>query len=139
MNKYVKEFFLRGLLFGGFGPMVCGIVLWIVQLTDVKVLLSDGQILLAIASTYVLAFVQAGASVFNQVESWPIAKSMAFHFLSLYVVYVACYLANSWIPFQWQVVAIFTAIFVVVYFVVWVTVYLIVKNTSKQLNKKLAK
>ena len=26
MNKYVKEFFKRGLIFSGFGPIVAGIV-----------------------------------------------------------------------------------------------------------------
>ena len=33
MNQYVKNYFLRGLLFGGFGTIVAGIVLWIIQLS----------------------------------------------------------------------------------------------------------
>ena len=137
MNQYLKNYLLRGLMFGGFGPMVAGIVLWIVQLTGVEVVLTGGEALLAVVSTYILAFVQAGSSVFNQIEGWPIAKSMGVHFLSLYVVYVACYLLNSWIPFAWEVIAIFTAIFIAVYLVVWITVYLIIKKTSKKLNKNI--
>ena len=135
MNQYVKNYLFRGLMFGGFGPMVAGIVLWIVQLTGVEVVLTGGEVLLAVVSTYILAFVQAGSSVFNQIEGWPIAKSMGVHFLSLYVVYVACYLLNAWIPFAWEVIAIFTAIFIAVYLVIWITVYLIIKKTSKKLNK----
>ncbi len=137
MNEYVKNYFLRGLLFGGFGPIVTGIVLCIIQLSGAEVVLSGADVLIAVISTYVLAFVQAGSSVFNQIEGWPIAKSMGLHFLSLYIVYVACYLVNRWLPFEWLVIAIFTAIFVAVYLTIWLTVYLIVRYTSKKLNKKI--
>lgn len=124
-------------MFGGFGPIVAGIVYAILERTVSNFSLSGTQVLLAIASTYMIAFVQAGASVFNQIEEWPLPKSLLCHFLSLYAVYVIGYLINTWIPFQAEVVLIFTGIFVVVYFAVWVTVYLIVKATSRQLNEKL--
>ena len=139
MNKYVKDFLLRGLIFGGFGPIILGIILFIIELSGVEVVFTGGQIILAIFSIYVVAFVQAGASVFNQIESWSIAKSTGLHFLSLYVVYVLCYVVNNWIPFEWGVIGIFTAVFVVVYFVVWLTVYIIVKNTTKKLNQSISK
>ncbi|MBQ7912348.1 MAG: DUF3021 domain-containing protein [Clostridia bacterium] len=138
MNKYVKNYLQRGIAFGGFGPIITGIVFWILQLCGVEVILNGAEVLVAILSTYVLAFVQAGSSVFNQVEGWPIAKSMGIHFASLYVVYVGCYLVNRWIPFAWEVVAIFTGIFAAVYLIVWLTVYLIVRNISKKLNKNIA-
>ena len=137
MNKHVKDYLQRGLTFGGFGPIVAGIVFWILHLTGVDVRLNGTEVFIAIISTYVLAFVQAGSSVFNQVEGWPIAKSLAIHFACLYVVYVACYLVNRWIPFAWEVIAIFTGIFISTYLVVWLTVYLIVRNVSKKLNKNI--
>ena len=137
MKHYVKEFFHRGLMFGGFGPIVAGIVYAILEYTVPDFSLDGTQMLLAIVSTYMIAFVQAGASVFNQIEAWPLPKSLLCHFLSLYAVYVLGYLVNTWIPFQAEVVLIFTGIFVAVYFAVWVTVYLIVKATSRQLNEKL--
>ena len=34
MNKYLKEFLHRGLIFGGFGPLVAGIVFLIIGLTN---------------------------------------------------------------------------------------------------------
>ena len=62
---------------------------------------------------------------------------MLFHFSSLYLVYVTCYLVNRWIPLQWQVIAIFTAVFAVVYLVIWLTVCLSIKLVSRRLNQKL--
>ena len=137
MNKYFKKFLHRGLVFGGFGPIVLGIIFFILSKALDDFYVSGGQILLGIVSTYILAFVQAGSSIFNQIEHWPITKSLFCHFGILYVSYSLCYILNSWIPFEWSVVAIFTAIFVVVYFVVWFTVYYIVKATSKKLNETL--
>ncbi len=137
MNKYVKNYLQRGIAFGGFGPIVAGVVLAINEWCGVPVQLSGVEILIAVVSTYVLAFVQAGSSVFNQVEQWSIAKSAGVHFLSLYVVYVGCYLVNRWLPFAWEVIAVFTAIFALVYLAIWLTVYLIVRKTSKILNKNI--
>lgn len=137
MNKYLKDFLHRGLIFGGFGPIILGIVFFILSKMLDEFYVSGGQILLGIVSTYILAFVQAGVSVFNQVEHWPITKSLFCHFGLLYTVYVLCYILNSWIPFKWEVVGIFTAIFVAVYFIVWFTVYFIVKATGRKLNANL--
>ena len=137
MNIYLKRFLQRGIAFGGFGPIIAGIVFFILSLTLENFSLGGGEVCLAIVSTYILAFVQAGASVFNQIEEWPLPKSLLCHFASLYIAYVGCYLINSWIPFDIRVVLIFTAIFVAVYFVIWLTVYFSVKATSKRLNQKI--
>lgn len=137
MNKYLKQFLHRGLMFGGFGPIIAGIVFLILHFTLADFSLSDYQVFLAILSTYLLAFVQAGASVFNQIEEWPITKSLLCHFLTIYLVYSICYIANSWIPFEPMVLVIFTAIFVVAYFIIWFTVYFCIKAVSKKLNAKI--
>lgn len=137
MNKYVKEFFHRGLIFGGFGPIILGIIYLIISKTVESFSLSAEEVLLGIVSIYILAFIQAGASVFNQIEEWPIPKSLLFHFLTIYLAYALCYILNSWIPFVPEVLLIFTAIFVVGYFVIWITVYTCVKAASKKMNKKL--
>ncbi len=137
MNKYVKEFLHRGMAFGGFGPIIVGIIYLILSYTLDGFSLSGLEVFTAIVSTYLLAFIQAGASVFNQIEDWPLAKSLLCHFATLYVAYVGCYLLNAWIPFDVTVLLIFTAIFVVAYFVIWITVYLAVRATSKKMNQKL--
>lgn len=137
MNKYLKEFFHRGLVFGGFGPIILAIVYWILTLTVQDFSISGGEACLAIVSIYLLAFVQAGASVFNQIEEWGIGKSLLVHFLTLFVAYSGCYLANTWIPFEPMVLLIFAAIFIAVYFAVWLTVYFIVRATRNKLNQQL--
>jgi len=137
MNKYFKEFLHRGMMFGGFGPIILGIVFMILSKAFDGFSLGGAEVLLGIVSTYLLAFVQAGASVFNQIDHWPITKSLFCHFGMLYAAYSLCYIINSWIPFEWGVIAIFTAIFVAAYFIIWFTVYFIVKSTGKKLNSTL--
>lgn len=139
MNKYFKEFLHRGLMFGGFGPIIAGIVFAILGVTVEDFHLDGWQILLAIVSTYVLAFVQAGASVFNQIEHWSVGKSLLWHFVSIYLAYSLCYIANVWIPFEPMVLLIFTVAFAVTYFIVWFSVYFAVRATQKRLNKNLRK
>ena len=124
-------------MFGGFGPIIVGIVFLVLDLTLEDFRLGGAEVLLAIVSTYLLAFVQAGASVFNQIEHWSLAKSLLFHFLTIYLAYSLCYIVNSWIPFEPMVILIFTVIFIVAYFIIWFTVYFSTKAIEKRLNKKL--
>ena len=137
MNKYLKMFLHRGLIFGGFGPIVMGIIYLILHYTVEGFSISGAKAFLAILSTYLLAFVHAGASVFNTIEEWGLAKSTACHFGSLYVAYSLCYLVNSWIPRSIVGFAVFTGIFLLVYIVVWVTVVICVKAASREFNAKL--
>lgn len=95
MKKYVKEFFHRGLIFGGFGPIIMGIIYVILQNTIDNFSLTGGQVCLAVVTTYLLAFLQAGASVFNQIEEWTLPKSLLCHFLTIYLAYSLCYIVNT--------------------------------------------
>lgn len=135
MKKYVIEFLKRGMLFGGFGPLIAGVVYLIISIYT-EFTLSPVEVFLAIISTYLLAFIQAGASIFNQMDM-PILKTMALHFSFIYIAYVSCYLINSWIPFKWEVIIIFTAIFLITYLIIWLVIYLIINNTTKKMNKQL--
>ena len=139
MNKYLKAFLLRGLAFSGLGPIILAVIYFIISLNLAGISLSAKEVLIGVISTYILAFIQAGASVFNQIEHWCLAKSLLIHFSFLYFAYALCYLLNSWIPFNIAVLLVFTAVFIVVYFAVWITVYLIVKKTSSKLNASLVK
>ncbi len=137
MNKYLKDFLLRGSIFGGFGPIVLGIVYFILSKSLNDFSLGGAEVLIGIISTYLLAFVQAGATVFNQIEHWSVPKSLFCHFGLLYAVYVFFYVVNSWIPFEWGVIGVFTAIFVLLFFAIWFTVYFAVKATQKKFNSAL--
>ena len=139
MNRYVKQFLHRGLIFGGFGPLVMAVIYLILSYTIEDLRLTGVEAFTAILSTYLLAFVHAGASVFNQIEHWPIAKSLFFHFFSLYLAYMLCYLVNTWILFEWIALLVFTAIFAAGYFAVWITVVISINATRKKLNQRLHK
>lgn len=137
MNKYLKNFLIRGLIFGGFGPIIVGIVFVCIERTGTDLALTGADVLLGIISTYLIAFVQAGASVFNQIEHWSIAKSLLCHFSSLFAVYSLSYILNSWIPFEPVALLIFFAVFAVIYFAVWITVYFSVRAYTKRMNEKI--
>ena len=129
--KIVKEFCKRGLMFGGFGPIVLGIVCLFID--D----FSGTDLFWGIVSTYALAFIQAGTSVFKDIDNWSIVKASGVQLLTIYVTYTVLYLLNSWIPFKWSVLAIFTVLFVVAYIIIWLIVASVVKATTKNMNKRL--
>ena len=139
MNKHVKAFLHRGLMFGGFGPIVASIVFIILEFTLDNFSLGGDEIFLAVISTYILAFIQAGASVFNQIEEWPITKSLLCHFSLIFFAYSLCYIINSWIPFEPIVLLIFCLAFVMTYFIIWFIVYAIVRKTSRSFNQRLVR
>lgn len=138
MNKYLKSFLRRGLIFGGFGPIIMGIVYFILSESIADFSLNGGQVFVATVSVYLLAFIQAGASVFNQIEHWSPLRSLSVHITVIYLAYLSCYLVNSWLHFDWTVMLIFTAIFVISYLVIWFTVFICVRISSKRLNTKLS-
>lgn len=137
MNQYVKSFLHRGLVFGGFGPIVVAIVFMCISFGNDDFCLNALQILLATVSSYLLAFVQAGVTVFNQIEHWSTVKSLLCHFSTLYAAYSVCYVVNSWIPFEPMVLVIFTAVFVLLFLAIWGIVYFSVRLTSKKFNSQL--
>ena len=137
MNKYLKSFLHRGLIFGGLGPIIIAIVYLFVDRFVEIFSLTASEVCLAIISTYILAFIQAGASIFNQIEHWPITKSLFVHFSMLYLTYVLCYIINRWIPFRYEVILIFTTVFVALYLIIWLTVYFSVRAVSKKMNQTL--
>lgn len=137
MNRYVKSFFHRGLVFGGFGPIVVAIVFMCISFGNDDFRLNALQILLATVSSYLLAFVQAGVTVFNQIEHWSTVKSLLCHFVTLYAAYSVCYVVNSWIPFEPMVLVIFSAVFALLFFAIWAIVYFSVRSTSKKFNSQL--
>ena len=61
------------------------------------------------------------------------------HFLTLYLAYGGCYLINNWIPFRFDVLAIFTAIFAVGYFAIWIVIAVSIRVVSRKLNAKIGK
>lgn len=138
-KQHVKAFLHRGLLFAGFGPVIIGIVYFVTGLATGDTATTTTNMFIATISSYCLAFLAAGCSVFYQIESWGLAKASFLHGLSLYVTYLGCYLLNSWIAADLITIGIFSAIFILGYLAIWVTVLICVSTTAKKLNRKIGK
>lgn len=133
----VRDFFLRGLIFGGCGPLVLGIVYLFLHTSLENLTLTGAEVFWGILSTYLLAFIHAGSGVFHKIESWSPCKSCLCQMSLLYASYVLCYVLNRWLPFEPIAIAVFTAIFVVGYGVICLVVYLCVHAAAKRLNRSL--
>ncbi len=137
MKSYLKEYCKRGIVFGGLGPIICGIVYMIIDFTGVDLKLEGWQILLAIVSSYILAFVQAGSSVFEQIEEWSSIKALFWHLLSIYLVYLLTYFVNRWIPFSWLAIVTFSAAIILGFLLIWIIIYVLNRRLKNKLNSKL--
>ena len=137
MNKYVRSFMHRGLIFSGLGPVTAGIVYLILELSHVEINVNGLDLFLAIITTYVMAFVHAGSTVFNDIESWGKAKGILFQMSTIYVVYMAGYLINHWIPLNWIIIVIFTGAFVASFLITWFTIFFINRKVTNRLNERL--
>ena len=137
MNKYVKEYLHRGLIFSGLGPIVLGIIYIILHASGVTIELGAWDVFKAILSTYVMAFVHAGSSVFPTIERWSKVKAMFFQGISIYTVYLVGYLINSWIPFSLLAIGLYTACFLLAFAAIWLVVYLTAKKAANKMNEKL--
>ena len=133
----VKIFLLRGLLFGALGPMVTGIVYLCLHHALDGITLGGDEVFLAILSTYLLAFVHAGAGVVYRIESWSLGRSVLCHFTLLYASYVLCYVVNDWLPFDPLSLGIFTAVFAGIYAVIWLCIFVSIRLTARRLNRRL--
>ena len=124
-------------MFSGFGPVIAGIVFIILDITGVEPSLTGTQVFMAIVSTYIIAFAHAGSSVFHQIDSWPVTKSLICQLSMLYAAYTIAYILNSWIPFNLIVLLVYTAIFVVTYLIIYLVVFLSVRAASMRLNSAI--
>ena len=137
MKKYIIEFFKRGLMVAGGGPVVVSVVYYILGKTNVISSLTPEEVALGMISSWVLAFIVGGISVIFTVERLPTFTAALIHGLTLYTVYIMIYLINGWLKSQIVSVAVFTGIFIVGYVIIWLIIYLSVKNSAKRLNSKL--
>ena len=137
MKNMIKEFFLRGLMCGGFGPLVYAIILFILYLCKVDTNI-DGLVLFkGVITTYIMAFLIAGSSIIWKIERLGLAIAIPTHGGILYLCYFLTYIFNGWIATSLEVIGVFTLVFVIGYALIWIIIYLTEKNLAKRLNKNL--
>lgn len=137
MKKFWKEFFLRGLICAGGGPVVLAIIYGILGATGAAESLSPREVCYGILSITLLAFIAAGMTAIYQMEQLPLPTMILLHGGVLYIAYILTYLVNGWLQSQVQAILIFTGIFVAGYALIWLIIYLIERRKAEKLNKIL--
>lgn len=135
MKKVIKEFCLRGLLSMGFGPIIYGIVMFILYLCNVDTMVDGLVIFKGVISISIMAFLIAGFSIIWKQEEIQLCKKILVHFIFLYVLYLIVYLANDWIEKDLLVIGIFTLVFVLGYLLTRLVIYLVERNRAEKFNK----
>ena len=137
MKRFWKEFFLRGLVGMGFGPVVIAIVYGILGANGQVETVPVNEMVRAILSATVMAFIAAGITGIYQTDRLSLPGAIAIHAVVLYGDYLLCYLANDWIPHDPLAVTIFSVIFFLGFGLTWLVIYLVEKRAAGKLNQKL--
>ena len=137
MKKIILEFFRRGFIASGFGPIILAVLYLILQHQVHLETLTVNQVCLGIFSLSALAFVAGGMNVIYQMERIPLMLAILIHGSVLYVSYLVTYLLNGWLEWGMTPILVFTCIFILIYFVIWAIIYSIIKRKTDNLNRIL--
>lgn len=137
MKKTVMEFFRRGIVAGGIGPIVLAVLYLIVQRQGLVDTLTVGEVCTGIFSLWALAFVAGGMNVIYQIERLPLMPAILIHGVVLYLSYLATYLLNGWLEWGGMPILVFSGIFVVGYLVIWAVIYSIIRRNTQRVNEVL--
>ena len=137
MKRFVLDFFRRGLMACGFGPLVLAVVYGILQRCGVVETLTVHQVCVGILSLAVLAFVAGGMNAIYPIERLPLMVAILIHGAVLYCAYLATYLVNSWLEWSITPVLVFTGIFMVGYLAIWAVIYCIIRRNTEKINAAL--
>ena len=137
MKKFWKEFFLRGLIASGGGPIVLAIIYGILGATGEVSQLTPSEVCLGIITITLLAFLAAGMTAVYKMEQLPLAMAILLHGGVLYLAYILTYLINGWLQNALIPILVFTGIFIVGYALIWGIIYWVEKSKTNKLNKLL--
>ena len=135
MKKFIAEFFRRGLVACGFGPLILAILYLVLRRQGVVQTLTVNEVCLGIVSLTALAFVAGGMNAVYQMERLPLMAAILIHGGVLYFSYLATYLLNSWLEWDVTPVLVFTGIFVAGYLMIWAVIYAVMKKRTARLNE----
>ncbi|MBR2491499.1 MAG: DUF3021 domain-containing protein [Ruminiclostridium sp.] len=137
MKQTVLEFFRRGMVACGFGPLILAVLYLVLEQRVGLETLTVRQVCLGIFSLSALAFLAGGMNVVYQIERLPLMAAIAIHGGVLYVSYLATYLLNDWLEWGMTPVLIFSAIFVLGYLGIWAVIYSTTRRNTERLNARL--
>ena len=137
MKQNLLEFFRRGLVACGFGPLVLAVVYLILQKQGALETLTVHEVCLGIVSLAALAFIVGGMNIVYQVERLPLMVAILIHGGVLYISYLITYLVNGWLEWGQMPILAFSAIFVFGFLAIWAVIYSVTKKRTTNLNEKL--
>lgn len=137
MRKTALEFVRRGLVAGGFGPVILAVLYIILERSGEIVSLTASQVCTGIFSLYALAFIAGGMNVVYQIERLPLMAAISIHGGVLYIGYLITYLVNGWLELGKTPIMVFTAIFIAGYLAIWAVIYHITRRNTRRLNEML--
>ncbi len=138
MKKFILGFISRGLVAGGFGPLIWSVVyFFLTKNGTVEVLLVE-QVVFEIMTVTLLAFIAGGLNVVYQIERLPLMAAISIHGIVLYLDYAIIYLINGWLASEPLPFFVFTVCFFVLYAVVWAVIYFVNRSNADRMNRKLA-
>lgn len=137
MRKTALEFVRRGLVAGGFGPVILAVLYIILEQSGEIVSLTASQVCTGIFSLYALAFIAGGMNVVYQIERLPLMAAISIHGGVLYIGYLITYLVNGWLELGKAPIMVFTAIFIAGYLAIWAVIYHITRRNTRRLNEML--
>ena len=137
MKQNLLEFFRRGLVACGFGPLVLAVVYLILQKQGALETLTVHEVCLGIVSLAALAFIVGGMNIVYQVERLPLMVAILIHGGVLYISYLITYLVNGWLEWGQMPILAFSAIFVFSFLAIWAVIYSVTKKRTTNLNEKL--
>lgn len=137
MRKTALKFVRRGLVAGGFGPVILAVLYIIIERSGEIVSLTASQVCTGIFSLYALAFIAGGMNVVYQIERLPLMAAISIHGGVLYIGYLITYLVNGWLELGKTPIMVFTAIFIAGYLAIWAVIYHITRRNTRRLNEML--
>ena len=137
MKKNILDFFRRGFVACGFGPVVLAVLYLILQHKAEIEVLTVNQVCLGIFSLSALAFIAGGMNVIYQIERLPLMVAILIHGSVLYISYLVTYLLNNWLEWGVTPILVFSGIFILGYLVIWAIIYCIIKKRTERLNEIL--
>lgn len=137
MKKLASKFFHRGLIAGGFGPIVLAVVYLILNRVAEVEVVSVGPLCVGIFSLYILAFIAGGLNVVYQIERIPLTLAILIHGGVLYVCYLITYLLNDWLENGVMPIIVFSLIFIISFVSIWAVIYSVTKANTKKVNQAL--
>ena len=137
MKKNILEFFRRGFVACGFGPIVLAILYLILQHEAEIETLTVNQVCLGIFSLSALAFIAGGMNVIYQIERLPLMVAILIHGGVLYISYLVTYLLNDWLEWGAIPILVFSGIFIFGYLMIWAIIYCIIRKRTERLNEIL--